>query len=103
MAKKSRQDAPGGTIAGWQRESYGVFFEKILLLDFDDPGEGGDNDSAVVGLALRFALSARPTGSQGFAPGKANHENKNKNQEQGQKQEQRQQQRPTEKGTFPMR
>jgi len=45
-------------------------FRKILLLDFDDPGEGGDNDHAVVGFALRFALNARPTGSQGFAPGK---------------------------------
>jgi hypothetical protein len=39
-------------------------------LDFHDPGEGSDNDGAVVGLALRFALNARPTGSQGFAPGK---------------------------------
>jgi hypothetical protein len=41
-------------------------------------GEGDGDDSAVVGLALRFALSARPTGSQGFAPGKANDEDKNK-------------------------
>jgi hypothetical protein len=28
--------------------------------------------AGVVGVALRFALSARPPGSQGFAPGKAN-------------------------------
>ena len=41
-------------------------------------GEGGGDDSPVVGLALRFALSARPTGSQGFAPGKANDKDKNK-------------------------
>jgi len=34
--------------------------------------------TAVVGLALRFALNARPTGSQGFAPGKANDQDKNK-------------------------
>ncbi len=34
---------------------------------------------AVVGLALRFALNARPTGSQGFAPGKANGKDKNQN------------------------
>ncbi len=34
----------------------------------------------VVGLALRFALNARPSGSQGRAPGKAN------DQEQEQKQ-----------------
>jgi hypothetical protein len=36
----------------------------------------------VFGLALRFALSARPTGSQGCAPGKANDKDKdlNKNQ-----------------------
>jgi hypothetical protein len=33
----------------------------------------------VVGLALRFALNARPAGSQGFAPGKANDKDKNKN------------------------
>jgi len=39
-----------------------LFFEKIPLLDFNDPGEGGDNDGAVVGLALRFALNAPPFG-----------------------------------------
>jgi hypothetical protein len=47
-----------------------VFRKKIPLLDFDDPGEGDDRDCGVVGFALRFALNARPTGSQGFAPGK---------------------------------
>ncbi len=36
--------------------------------------------AAVFGLALRFALNARPTGSQGFAPGKAKDKNKSKNQ-----------------------
>ena len=35
-------------------------------------------EADVVGLALRFALSARPSGSQGFAPGKA-HGGKNRN------------------------
>jgi hypothetical protein len=42
---------------------------------------GGGVDR-VVGLALRFALNARPTGSQGFASGKANDKDKdlNKNQ-----------------------
>ena len=40
-------------------------FEQFFCLDFDDPWEGGDNDHAVVGFALRFALNARPTGSQG--------------------------------------
>ena len=39
---------------------------------------GGGRDVAVVGLALRFALNARPTGSQGFAAGKANDKNKSK-------------------------
>ena len=43
--------------------------QKIPPLDLDDRGDGGGDDSAVVGLALRFALNARPTGSQGFAPG----------------------------------
>ena len=35
-------------------------------MDPDDQGEGGD-EGAVVGLTLRFALNARPPGSQGFA------------------------------------
>ena len=78
----------------------GAVLQKNPLVDLDDEGEGDGDDSAVVGLALRFALSARPTGSQGFAPGKANDEDKNKNQRQEQKQEQRQQQRPTERGHF---
>ena len=39
---------------------------------------------AVVGLALRFALNARPTGSQGFAPGKANDKDKDKSKSQNQ-------------------
>jgi hypothetical protein len=43
-------------------------------------GKGGD-DVAVVGLALRFALNARPTGSQGSASGKANDKDKSKNEE----------------------
>jgi hypothetical protein len=34
---------------------------------------------AVGGLALRFALNARPAGSQAFAPGKATDKDKNKN------------------------
>jgi hypothetical protein len=41
-----------------------------------DEGKG----DAVVGLALRFALNARPTGSQGSAPGKVNDKNKSKDQ-----------------------
>jgi len=65
----------------WLRESYWLFCPKISLLDLDDEGEAGGDDGAVVGLALRFALNARPTGSQGFAPGKANDKDKNKNQE----------------------
>jgi hypothetical protein len=35
--------------------------------------------AGVVGLALRFALNARPSGSQGFASGKANEKGKDKN------------------------
>jgi len=53
------------------------------LLDPDDQGEGGD-EGAVVGLTLRFALNARPPGSQGFAPGKANDKDKNKNKSENQ-------------------
>src|SRR5579875_3369544 len=37
----------------------------------------GSRQGAVVGLALRFALNARPAGSQGCAPGKAHEKNKN--------------------------
>jgi len=55
---------------GGEGNRIGCFSKKFFCLDFDDPGEGGDNDHAVVGFALRFALNARPTGSQGFAPGK---------------------------------
>ncbi len=47
-------------------------------------------DTTVVGLALRFALNARPTGSQGFAPGKANDKDKSKSRNKHQ----------TQKGTF---
>jgi hypothetical protein len=53
-----------------------------------DEGKG----DAVVGLALRFALNARPTGSQGSAPGKGN----DKKQEQRPKEKQEEQK--TEKG-----
>ena len=88
---------------GVVKEIVWAVLQKNPLVDLDDEGGDDGDDSAVVGLALRFALSARPTGSQGFAPGKANDEDKNQNQEQEQKQEQRQQQRPTEKGTFLMR
>jgi hypothetical protein len=59
-------------------------------------GKGGDDEGAVVGLTLRFALNARPTGSQGFAPGKANDKDKNKAGA-------RTKQRSREKGTFLMR
>ena len=52
-------------------------FEKMPLWDLDDQGKR-DDEGAVVGLTLRFALNARPSGSQGFAPGKANDEDKNK-------------------------
>src|SRR5437870_6038510 len=45
------------------------------------PARGGEASrrrrAIVVGLALRFALNARPTGSQGCAPGKANDDDKN--------------------------
>jgi len=45
------------------------------------PARGGEASrrrrAIVVGLALRFALSARPKGSQGCAPGKANDDDKN--------------------------
>ncbi len=34
--------------------------------------EAGGRDAAPVGPTLRFALTARPTGSQGCAPGRAN-------------------------------
>ena len=47
--------------------------------DLDDQGED-DDEGAVVGLTLRFALNARPSGSQGFAPGKANDQRKPENQ-----------------------
>ena len=39
---------------------------------------GGAAAGTVVGLTLRFALNAGPSGSQGFAPGKANDGDKNK-------------------------
>jgi hypothetical protein len=56
------------------------------------PDEGkGD---AVVGLALRFALNARPTGSQGSAPGKVNDKNKSKDQKKNKKNKKQ------KKGTF---
>jgi len=55
-----------------------LFCPKIAVLELDDEGDGGAS-GAGVGLALRFALNARPTGSQGFAPGKANDKDKNKN------------------------
>jgi len=44
-------------------------------------------DATVVGLALRSALNARPTGSQGCAEGQANDKdhNKNKNKNQNKK------------------
>jgi len=63
-------------------------------LGLDDPGKGNDDGTAVVGLALRVALNARPTGSQGFAPGKANDKDKNKTKNQN---------KSAGKGTFLMR
>jgi hypothetical protein len=56
-------------------------------------GQGHGGDAAVVGPALRFALSARPSGSQGFAPGKAHDKNKNENKRKDENQKQ-------EKGTL---
>jgi hypothetical protein len=52
--------------------------------------------AAVVGLALRFALNARPTGSQGFAQAKANDKDKNKSRARTKTKTER-------KGTFLMR
>jgi hypothetical protein len=79
-------------------------FRKIPLSDFNDPREGGDIDRAVVGFALRFALNARPTGSQGFAPGKPTTKTRTKTQEpegnQEQSQEQKQQQNQNKRGHF---
>jgi hypothetical protein len=49
------------------------------MLSFDDQGVSSGDDRALVDLALRIALNARPTGSQGFAAGKANDNDKNKN------------------------
>jgi len=63
------------------RGSYWLFCPKIAVLDLDDEGDDGAN-GAVVGLALRFALDARPTGSQGCAPGKANDEDKDQDKDQ---------------------
>jgi hypothetical protein len=66
-----RQDAPGRKINEWRRESVWALLQKNASSDLDDQG-GADDEGSVVGLALRFALNARPTGSQGFAPGKTN-------------------------------
>jgi hypothetical protein len=65
-----------------------VFCPQIPRLYLHDEGEG----DAVVALVLRFALNARPTGSQGSAPGKGN----DKKQEQRPKEKQEEQK--TEKG-----
>jgi hypothetical protein len=46
-------------------------FGKNAFLDLNDQGKDRDDEGAVVGITLRFALNARLTGSQGFAPGKA--------------------------------
>jgi hypothetical protein len=62
-------------------------------------GSGGE--AAVVGLALRFALNARPAGSQGFAPGKANDKEKPKTR--AQKEQKNKNQRKNKKGTLLMR
>jgi hypothetical protein len=43
-------------------------------------GKGSDSAGGGVGLVLRFALNARPTGSQGFAPGQANDQRKTEKQ-----------------------
>jgi hypothetical protein len=43
----------------------------------DGKESGRDRQAAVVGLALRFALIARPAGSQGSAPAKAYEEIRN--------------------------
>ena len=68
-------------------------------MDFDDPREGGDNDHAVVGFALRFALNARPTGSQGFAPGKPTTKTRT-NAKSKKKSKTKTTTEPTQKGTF---
>ena len=49
--------------------------------------QGQGRDAAVVGLALRFALNARPAGSQGDAPGQANGKTDTKNQRKSKKPE----------------
>ncbi len=56
----------------------------------------GSRQGAVVGLALRFALNARPAGSQGCAPGKAHEKNKNR------KTKERQKNKNHKKGTLLM-
>ena len=71
----------------------GALLQKnCLFWDLDE--QGGGNEGAVVGLTLRFALNARPTGSQGFAPGKATDKDKNKTKNQN---------KSAGKGTFLMR
>jgi len=56
----------------------------------------GSRQGAVVALALRFALNARPAGSQGCAPGKAHEKNKNR------KTKERQKNKNHKKGTLLM-
>ena len=58
---------------------------------------GRGHAAAVVGLALRFALTARPTGSQICAPAKPHEKNRNKNTRKKTKT------RTTKKGTLLMR
>jgi len=73
-----RQDAPGRKIKEWRRGIVWALFLRKCSYGPRRSGKGSDDEGAVVGLTLRFALNARPTGSQGFAPGKANDKDKNK-------------------------
>ena len=84
---------------GGEGNRIGCFSKKFFCLDFDDPREGGDNDHAVVGFALRFALNARPTGSQGFAPGKPTTKTRT-NAKSKKKSKTKTTTEPTQKGTF---
>lgn len=58
------------------RESYRRFCPQFQFGVSTVEAMTGDADGAVVGLALRFALNARPPGSQGFAAGQANDKSK---------------------------
>ena len=55
MPQDLRSRGGEGSRIGW-------FSKQFLCWTFNDPEEGNDNDGAVVGLALRFALNAPPFG-----------------------------------------